>query len=498
MSSADPVGLQKPAAEPSAPSADLSHDWPMLLAGEWVCRERTTPVRDPQDGSVVGTVPRADDADLETAAAAAVEGRRRARDLTARERMDLLQEAADRVEESAELFARTIATEGIKTIREARKEVSRGVQTLRLSAEEARRIGGRTLTFDQAPGGEDRTGYYTREPVGVVLAITPYNDPLNLVAHKLGPALAAGNAVILKPDSKTPLTGLLLARALDDAGAPPGVLQAITAPGAAVGERLVPDPRVRMISFTGGRATGEAVLRRAGLKRVTMELGSNSPVVVMPDADLDRALEATVSGAFSAAGQNCLHVQRLLLHREIYATFSERFVEAARRLRVGDKLDEATDMGCMITREAAREVEAMVTEALDAGARLLTGGERDGTLVDPTVLDRLPEDCSLATEEVYGPVTVLYEIADLDEAVARANEVDYGLQAAIFTRDVDTALRASRELECGGVMINDSTDYRLDAMPFGGVKGSGIGREGVEFAVREMTEPKVVCFNEQR
>jgi len=253
-----------------------------------------------------------------------------------------------------------------------------------------------------------------------------------------------------------------------------------------------------MISFTGGRATGEAVLRRAGLKKVTMELGSNSPVIVMPDADLDRALEATVSGAFWAAGQNCLHVQRLLLHREIYEDLAGRFVEAATGLRVGDKLDEATDMGCMISEEAARGVVAMVDEAVDRGARLLTGGGRDGTFVEPTVLERVPGDCALANEEVYGPVTVLHEFDDLDGAIALANGVDYGLQAAIFTRDVDTALRASRELECGGVMINDSTDYRLDAMPFGGVKGSGIGREGVEFAIREMTEPKVVCFNEGR
>ncbi|MDX1615319.1 MAG: aldehyde dehydrogenase family protein, partial [Candidatus Promineifilaceae bacterium] len=324
---------------------------------------------------------------------------------------------------------------------------------------------------------------------------TPFNDPLNLVAHKVGPGLAAGNAIIVKPDSKTPLSALWLGRAIHDAGLPPGVLQVITGPGRQIGDVLVDDPRVRMISFTGGLSTGKAIMDKVGLKKVGMELGSNCPVIVMADADLEAAVEANVSGAFWAAGQNCLHVQRLIVHDAIYDEFKERFVAAAGAYRVGDKLDETTDMGPLINERAAIGVEQMVDEALQAGATLLTGGTREGTFYDPTVVEEVPDTCSLASEEIYGPVTILYRFTALDEAIQRANNVNYGLQAGIFTQDLQTAFAAANRLECGGVMINDSTDYRIDAMPFGGVKGSGLGREGIRFALQEMTEPKVVCFN---
>jgi glyceraldehyde-3-phosphate dehydrogenase (NADP+) len=365
---------------------------------------------------------------------------------------------------------------------------------MRLSAEECRRVGGETIAFDQYPGGDNRVGYWIPEPVGIVAALTPFNDPLNLVAHKVGPGLAAGNAVIVKPDSKTPLSALKLARAIHDAGMPAGVLQCITGPGNVIGDLLITDPRVRMVSFTGGIEAGKIIAGRAGLKKIGMELGSNSPVIIMPDADLGLALESTVSGAFWAAGQNCLHVQRLLLHRDIYDSFSARFVAAAEAYVVGDKLDEATDMGPLINEAAAQNVERLVNDACAAGAELRTGGKRNGTFYEPTVLEDLPDDCELAGEEVYGPVTILYRFDRLDEAIRRSNEVDYGLHAAIFTSDIETALRAAEELECGGVMINESTDYRMDAMPFGGVKGSGLGREGIKFAIREMTEPKTDCF----
>jgi glyceraldehyde-3-phosphate dehydrogenase (NADP+) len=410
--------------------------------------------------------------------------------------MALLQGAADAMAGQPERFARTIAREGIKTIREARKEVSRCIDTLRISAEESRRLTGETIQFDQRPGSEGRWGYYILEPVGIVGAITPFNDPLNLVAHKVGPAIAAGNAVVVKPDSKTPLSALLLAQAMHETGLlPKGVLQVITGRGSEIGDVLVSDPRVRMISFTGGLKVGESIMGKVGLKKVGMELGSNCPVIVMPDADLDLAVAANVSGAFWAAGQNCLHVQRLLVHRTIYEPFLARFVAAAEAYRVGDKLDERTDMGPLINREAAERVESLVNEALAAGATLLTGGRRRGTFYAPTVLEHVPAACRLAREEVYGPVTSVQPFETLDEAIDLANAVDYGLQAGIFTRDLQAAFRAAAELQCGGVMVNESTDYRIDAMPFGGVKGSGLGREGVKFAMHEMTEPKVVCFN---
>lgn len=467
----------------------------MLFAGNWVDRDQQIEVRNPEDGSLVDRVPRASVEDMNQAIAAAVCGAETARHMPVHERMAVLHKAADTLEREAEDFARVIASEGIKTIREARKEAARAATTLRISAEEARRLHGETLRFDQMPGSEQRQGFYRPEPVGVVGAITPYNDPLNLVAHKVGPALAAGNAVIVKPDSKTPLSALKLAQAIQDAGLPENILQVITGSGREVGEVLVADPRVRLISFTGGKTTGEAIIRQAGLKKFSMELGSNAPVIVMPDADLNLALGANVSGAFWAAGQNCLHVQRLLLHESIFDDFTERFVQAAKDVVVGSKLDESTDMGPLINEEHAKKVDGMVNEALEAGATLLCGGKRDGSFYAPTVLADVPGACAVTREEVYGPVTVLYRINSLAEAIQIANEVDYGLQAAIFTRDVNTAFKAADALHYGGVMINDSTDYRIDAMPFGGVKGSGLGREGIAFALHEMTELKLICLN---
>lgn len=466
----------------------------MLIDGAWVPGVERLEVRDPQDGALVDTVPQASASDMLAAIAAAVPAADAARQMPTYRRMQILTAAAARVEADAEAFARRIAREGVKTIREARKEVSRCVDTLRLSAEEARRVGGQTLRFDQRAGNDSRHGYWLREPLGIIGAITPFNDPLNLVAHKLGPAIAAGNAVILKPDSKTPLSGVALVAALVEAGAPPGLVQVVTGRGAEVGDVLVTDPRVRMISFTGGTEVGEAIVRRAGLKRIGMELGSNCPVLVMDDADLAAAVAACVSGAFWAAGQNCLHVQRLLVHEAVYERFRDDFVVAAAAYRVGDKLDETTDMGPLISVAAAERVEARVREAIAAGARLLTGGTRDGAFFAPTVLEGVPDTVSLACDEIYGPVTVLQPVADLEQAISRANGVDYGLQAAIFTSSLASAHRAIAGLRAGGVMVNDSTDFRIDAMPFGGTRRSGLGREGVRFAVEEMTETKVVCF----
>jgi glyceraldehyde-3-phosphate dehydrogenase (NADP+) len=458
-------------------------------------RHEVMEVRDPQDGRVVGAVPRAGLADVGFALSGAEKARAVARRMPAHARAEVLGRAAGLVAERREDFARTIATEGVKTIREARKEAARCAETLRLSAEEARRLGGDVVPFDQALGGEGRVGYWTREPVGVVVAITPFNDPLNLVAHKVGPAVAAGNAMVLKPHEKTPLSALKLVGVLEEAGLPEGVLRILTGDGAEIGPALVSDRRVRMVSFTGGTRTGEAIARQAGLKRLAMELGSNCPTIVMGDADLDLAAPAIVSGAFWAAGQNCLHVQRVLVHESLYEEARRRLVGGAEALRVGDKLDERTDVGPLIDEANAVRVERTVGEAVSAGARLLTGGTREGTFYAPTILESVPTRTTLYREEVYGPVTVLEGFGSYEEAVARANGVDYGLQAAIFTRDVNLALRAVRDLECGAVIVNDGTDYRIDAMPFGGVKGSGLGREGVRFAIEEMTELKLACFN---
>ncbi len=470
----------------------------MLLNGEWVDRDHKIEVKDPFDDSLIDTVPKATSEDVETALNAAVQGFEQAKKLTVYERAQILYKTASIVSENLEDFARLIAREGSKTIREARKEASRCVNTLTVSAEEAKRLLGETIPFDSFPGGENRLGYFYRFPIGVVLAITPFNDPLNLVAHKIGPSIAAGNATILKPATVTPLSALKLAEALLEAGLPPVVLQVITGYGSEIGDHLVRDQRVRMISFTGGVEAGKQIAGVAGIKKIGMELGSNSPVIVWEDADLKEAVESCVSGAFWAAGQNCIGVQRIYIHRSIYKEFKKEFVKRTSRYKIGDKLNEETDMGPMITEGEAKRVESWVKEAVDMGASVLTGGKRRGAFFEPTVLENVPEGAAIHYEEVFGPTVNLYPVDDLDEALKKANSLPYGLHAAIFTKNVDIAFKGAYGLDCGGVMINDSTDYRLDSMPFGGIKYSGLGREGIKFSLLEMTEPKVICFNLSR
>lgn len=466
----------------------------MLLGEEWVDRSQKAEVTDPYDGSVIDTVPQATPADLEAAVGNAVRGAKVSRAMTVYQRATVLRDTANLIEARSEDFARMIAREGAKTIREARKEVSRAINTLNVSADQSKRNVGETIPFDSFPGGENRKGWYERVPVGVVVAITPFNDPLNLVAHKVGPAIAAGNAVVLKPATATPLSALKLCEAFQEAGLPPLVLQCVTGEARDMGDGLITDERVRVISFTGGVDTGRAIAKKAGLKKLSMELGSNSPVVVWEDADLDWALDTCVSGSFWAAGQNCIGVQRLYVHDRVYDRFRDAFVEKAAKYQIGPKLDEATDMGTLIDERSAKRVESWVREAASSGARVLTGGERQGCSMRPTVLERVPQDAKAHYEEMFGPTVNLYRVSDLDDTIAQVNSLPFGINAAMFTRDVNIAFRAAREFEAGTVIINDSTDYRLDAMPFGGVKNSGIGREGIRFAIEEMTELKVVCF----
>ena len=458
----------------------------------------TIQVLNPQDNSYVGEVYSANKDDVIKTIDTAVDAFKKAKRLPSHLRMSVLNQVADELLQQQEPFAQMIAREGIKTITEARKEVVRCVDTLRISAEEARRLNGETIAFDQAPGSENRFGYFRRLPLGVIVAITPFNDPLNLVAHKIGPAIAAGNAVILKPHSETPLVAKMLVELFDKTELPEGILQLVTGRGSEIGDVLVTDPRVRMVSFTGGKNVGDKILQQTGLKKVSMELGSNCPAVILADADFKQALDATVSGAFWAAGQNCLHVQRIYIHDDLYENFKEQFCIAAKAIRMGDKLSEATDMGPMINERAAQKVELLVADALEKNATLLCGGKREGNFFQATVLSDVSDECSIAKEEVFGPVTILYRFSTTEDAISMANNVDYGLQAGIFTQNLDLAFRVADELECGGVMINDSSDYRIDAMPFGGVKGSGLGREGVMSAINEMSEAKTYCFNLRR
>jgi len=467
----------------------------MLIGGNWVEKEATISVHNPFDNSIVDTVPKGTAADVEKAIAIAVEGYEINRNLPAHRRISILKKTAAIMESRYEELAVTIASEGSKTIKEARKEVGRAINTISISAEEARRIDGETIPFDSAEGSENRVGYYYRFPIGVIAAITPFNDPLNLVAHKLGPAIAGGNSVVLKPATVTPLSALKLAECLLEAELPGSILSVITGHGNEIGEALVTDERIRMVSFTGGVEAGRKVAHLAGLKKIGMELGSNSPVIVLEDCELQKAVASCVSGAFWAVGQNCIGVQRIYIQDTIYDDFKSQFVKLTSSYKVGKQLDENTDMGPMITENEALRVMEWIKESVQHGAKVLTGGTRTGSLVQPTVLENVPTTAKLDCQEIFGPVVTLYKISSLEEAIEKSNNVNYGLHGAIFTQNLNNAFYAIKQMDVGGIMINDSTDYRVDLMPFGGVKNSGLGREGIKFALQEMTEPKVVCFN---
>src|SRR5690625_3740741 len=346
----------------------------MFIGGRWIEKSSTMDVCDPEDNSIITTVPKASKEDMLATIKMAEEGAGIAAKMPVHERITILNKAADYVKKYHELFANTIASEGSKTIKEARGEVNRCVETIRLSAEEARRINGETIPFDQMPGHENRVGYYYHFPIGIIAAITPFNDPLNLVAHKVGPAIASGNAIIVKPATLTPLSALLLAEAFDAAGLPGKILSVITGSGGEIGDVLVTHPSIRMVSFTGGLETGESIAKKAGLKKIAMELGSNSPSIVLEDADIDEAVDSTVAGAFGAVGQNCLGVQRIFVQENIYKRFKQQFVSKAKQYKMGDKKDESTDMGPLISEKAAKRVQGWVDEAVKEGASVLTGG----------------------------------------------------------------------------------------------------------------------------
>ncbi|MGA3246282.1 MAG: aldehyde dehydrogenase family protein [Bacteroidota bacterium] len=470
-----------------------SQKWQMLIGGEWISGAETISIRNPYDNALIAEAPSGTVDDVKAAIASASLSLQREFPLHAR--YDVLMKAASLVEEKKEEYARTIALEGSKTIREARREPVRTANLLRLAAEEGRRVTGQTLPFESRVGSENRTGYYFRFPVGVIAAITPFNDPLAMAGHNIGPAIAAGNAIVLKPSVRTPLSVLMLARDIVDAGLPKGRLSIVTGHGATLGEAMVSDPRVRLVTFTGGVETGRQVSRWLGIKKVLMELGSNSPVIVMDDAKLEKAIPAISDGAFAQAGENCIGVQRIFVHDSIFDEFKTRFVAHVRRLKAGSSMDESVDVCAMITREEAQRVELWINDAVRSGAKILAGGKCEGAVVWPTILEGVTAEAKLSCDEVYGPVVSLYRFSSLDEAIRLSNQSEYGLHAAIFTERIDNAFKAIHGLHCGAVMVNDSTDYRLDVMPFGGTKLSGVGRQGTWSMIQEMTETRVVCFN---
>jgi glyceraldehyde-3-phosphate dehydrogenase (NADP+) len=466
----------------------------MLIGGSSVSGTSTMEVLNPFDGSVVGCVPEATDGQLEEALSAAVRGAAVMAAVPRFERAAVLKRASDEIARRTEGLSRTIALESGKTLTEAAGEVGRAVETFRVASEEARRTAGEIVPFDGAPTGTDHFGFYMRVPLGVIVAVTPFNFPLNLAAHKVAPALAAGNAVILKPASATPLTGIALGEVLYESGVPPEALSVVTGPGGSVGTRLVSDPRPRMVTFTGSRDVGAEIARHAGLKRTAFELGSNAAVVVTRHCDVSAAAERCVRGACALAGQVCISVQRVLVDRPVMEAFTDAALGATRSLALGDQMASGTDVGPMIDGTEASRAESWLTDACSAGARVLCGGTRDGTLFRPTLVADVPDEVRLWNDEAFAPIMAVRPCDGLDDAIRQVNASSYGLQAGVFTDRIEEALRAAHEIECGGVMINDVPTFRVDLMPYGGQKGSGMGREGPRFAMEEMSETRVVAF----
>ncbi|MBI4498648.1 MAG: aldehyde dehydrogenase family protein [Chloroflexi bacterium] len=467
----------------------------LLLNGAWTAGEGG-PLEDrsPATGELVALVSRAARGQVEAAIDGARAAFRAYRTVPAYRRGEMLHHVSRRIAEREEEFARLIALEVGKPIKTARVEVNRAVFTFRLAAEEAPRITGQTIPMDVVAGGEGRKGLSFRQPVGVVGAITPFNFPLNLVAHKVAPALAAGCTVVLKPASQCPLTALLLGEVLLEAGFRDGVVSVLPAANADAGP-LITSPKVAVVSFTGSVPVGKYLRDRAGLKRVVLELGSNSANIVTPSADLEHAAATCVTGGFSFAGQSCISVQRIYVQRSVLGAFLDTLLPKVAALKVGDPLDEATDVGPMVEEDAAARAEAWVNEARAGGAQVLVGGTRQGALFAPTVLTDVRPEMRVVCEEVFAPIVDVIPYDRFDEAVAMVNDSRFGLNAAVFTNDLRETFRAIDELEVGQVIINDASAYRADHMPYGGVKEGGLGREGVHYAIEHYTEIKFASIN---
>ncbi|MDR7543219.1 MAG: aldehyde dehydrogenase family protein [Armatimonadota bacterium] len=469
----------------------------LFIGGRWVEAGAPLEVRNKYTGQIIGTLPSARDVDVDAAIAAAARAAPVMAAMPAHRRAEILSGVAARLLARREEFARTIAAEAGKALKYARIEVDRAVSTFTFAAEEARRIHGETIPLDAVAAGEGYFGFYHRRPVGVVAAITPFNFPLNLVAHKVAPALAAGNAIVLKPASLTPMTSWLLCNVLQECGVPDGGINLVVGPGSTVGEWLVRDDRVAKVTFTGSLDVGRKIAAAAGVKKVTLELGNTSPVIVAPDADLDLAARRCALGAYYNSGQVCISVQRIFASRRVFDPFTERFVRSAESLVVGDPLDERVDVGPMIDEREAIRIEGWVDEARAAGATVATGGRRVGPVYWPTVLTDVKPDMRVVSHEAFAPVASVMPYADFEEALRAADATPYGLQAAVFTKDLDRLFQALRWLNFGGIIINDAPTFRVDHMPYGGTRQSGLRREGVRFAIEEMTNIQMVVIRTQ-
>lgn len=466
----------------------------LFIAGRWVEGGQPLEVRNKYTQETFAVLPTARQEDVDAAISAARSAAEVMAELPAHRRSAILSRAAALIQERKEDLARTIAAEAGKALKYARIEVERAFSTFTIAAEEARRVHGETIPLDGVPAGEGYFGFWTRRPVGVIAAISPFNFPLNLVAHKVAPALAAGNSVVLKPASTTPVTAVKLCAILEEAGLPPGALNLVVGSGKTVGEWLVSDPRVDKVTFTGSPAVGRRITQIAGIKKVTLELGNTSPVIVAPDADLDLVAKRCAVGAYYNSGQVCISVQRIYSQQGIFDPFTERFVQASQEMVVGDPLDERVDVGPMIDPAEVDRIESWVDEARQGGARVLTGGRRTETVYWPTVLTDVQPQMKVVAEEAFAPVASVIPYADFEEALRQADATQYGLQASVFTRDIQRVFQAIRRLNFGGVIINDTPAFRADHMPYGGNRQSGLGREGVRFAIEEMTNIQMVAI----
>ncbi len=465
-----------------------------FMDGRWIEDGDVVEVSAPYDGGLVRRITQARREHAEAAIAAAVKAFGTTKRLPAFERQRVLRRIAQQIAERRDEFSRTLAQEAGKPIKLARIEVDRAIFIFNVAAEEATRIYGEYLPLDWQEFTVGRWGIVKRFPLGPIAGITPFNFPLNLVAHKVAPAIAAGCPIVLKPAPQTPLCALLLAECVQQAGWPDGGFNVLPLSNEDAG-LLVTDDRIKLISFTGSVPVGWDIKRRAGKKKVVLELGSNAGAIVHSDADLEYAAERCIAGSFGYAGQTCISVQRILVEDSVYGKFTDLLVEGVKKLRTGDPMEESTDIGPLIRESDAIRVAQWVEEAVRSGARLLCGGQRHGSIVEPTVLTATKPEMKVNCQEIFGPVVTVEPYQSFDEALRRINQSNFGLQAGVFTRDVKLLFEAYDELEVGAVIAGDIPSFRIDQMPYGGVKDSGIGREGLRYAIEEMTEPKLLVMN---
>ncbi|PCK18593.1 aldehyde dehydrogenase [Bacillus pumilus] len=468
----------------------------LFINGEWRTASHYQTLKAPFDQSILAEIPQATTEETKEAIDAAHQAIPEMKKLSRYRRSSILADLVCLLQERKDEAARLIALEAAKPLKVAEAEVQRTIQTYQFAADEAKRLQGEIIPIDASPGGEGRTAFTNREPLGVVGAITPFNFPMNLVAHKVGPAIAAGNPVVLKPANQTPLSALFLAELLAETDLPKGALNVVTGSGKLVGDQLVTDERVKMITFTGSPEVGVQIRNKAGLKKVTLELGSNSAVIIDKETDIEKIAERCVSGAFSYQGQVCISLQRMFIHESLYQPFMKLFVEGAKKLKMGDPLDPDTDLSAMISDKEMKRAKEWIDEARQMGASV-HGGDVHGHILAPTVIEQAHQEMKVNCQEVFAPIVTASSFTDLKEAIERVNDSRYGLQAGIYTNRLNDALDAADQLEVGGVIINDIPTFRVDQMPYGGVKESGTGREGIKYAIEEMTESKLVVINRQ-